>query len=1313
MSDRANINVNVNVTGRADVKALAPDIKQVGVEAAAAGKIVHVLADEVKRLQDSGLNWNEAQIKIAMGAKEYSNELRKEAAEILSVMGLKDKYINSLAKGVDLHEKSAAAIKAESNALAARVKAGFSYVEQEDRLEEASQRRKLGWAQQAQNQRDSRTRGYFAFREQEDKLDAAAEKSKLDGIEKVRVAQARFDANRQRDTEKAAKSYETWWSKAIKAREAEEQKANKAAESGKMDPSDGVRTQNRFARSFLLPFLGQGGVNLPIPARFGISAASAAIGQPGGGYGQVGLLSEATSVVGKLGTAGVVGAASLLAIGAVSKEILDMTQNVAAGALELQNFSNRLGLSTVEAEKLQIASKIVGVSFSALETGARKISVALEDSTGLGKISAQALKGVGINIKELNGEAREVGPVLLEFLQRLAGTASETERIGIANRVLGRESRELIPLIRNYDELQKTVAKLGSELSEGANKQLAKAGQEFNTMGAAWDQLKKKLAEKVEPIIIPIVRQITEILTPSGSGKAQTTFSREDFFSDGPIGKGKKSTPLNADFFLGLEKDKRLDASASTYKSNRLQNDEEAISDKIQEIKKSRREIDEKLSNRIDDSVRTQLNADNTKASAEQKILENRLKSLRKAESTTSVIERELAQLEERAVAIEARAAGIDEKSATKGFQLDKLKRETKGKYTPAQFAKAGSFLDREIAAQAGMDDRAVQREQQMEDRRTSFAAQRNDLAIRSQQIAEKIKLNEIGAADAIQLKYAEAIDSLELIRREEREGILENMKGQQQKIALIKLAGQIERGEDAAKRERQKDLAALEIEKRQTEIEFQKQSRSMLRQFSVSETGKEFGAAERKEQASAGFGQGAFGSIRAQQQRLELARVLYTIEMDMAKDEVTANQRKLAELQAFINLTSKEREAQRDHEIAIIEYRQKGINTVRENTGRAFDEISSKGLSGGLASIFTSQLSGAARMVAQNVGQEAYTSGKGLGLSNMFGGQARQVTSGADGNPKLTTLGRLLAGTPFGVDVEKIALEHNTTSTQKNTTAVDRLTRAVSSGALTTPGYVGISSDMLAESVGGVSSVTDLAGRVSGIAGMVRNGSSYQAAPSSPFGRGVADFTSGVGSLISGNPYQTLMGGKMTVYDETGLPTTYNTSSSGAAKAGAAVGIAGAAWAGYQGISAGIKQGGARGYASAAESALATAAALDPEPISKAVLAASALAISMFKGLLGDPRKTREEEIDRFLRDNKVEVPQSEEVSQDINGRSISYDKSGKTRFGNTTIMVNVSAIDTQSFLDRSADIAGALTKELSVGNQPLTNQVQKAIFG
>jgi hypothetical protein len=112
-----------------------------------------------------------------------------------------------------------------------------------------------------------------------------------------------------------------------------------------------------------------------------------------------------------------------------------------------------------------------------------------------------------------------------------------------------------------------------------------------------------------------------------------------------------------------------------------------------------------------------------------------------------------------------------------------------------------------------------------------------------------------------------------------------------------------------------------------------------------------------------------------------------------------------------------------------------------------------------------------------------------------------------------------------------------------------------------------------------------------------------------------------GVGSgaargIVEGNPLGAAIKGS-NVYIGNGRAANYTTSQ----RVGAGIEAAGAVYGGVQGVIGGIREGGARGITSAIGSAAGAAAALDPEPISKAILAGVALSASVVKGLFGDPK--------------------------------------------------------------------------------------------
>jgi hypothetical protein len=123
------------------------------------------------------------------------------------------------------------------------------------------------------------------------------------------------------------------------------------------------------------------------------------------------------------------------------------------------------------------------------------------------------------------------------------------------------------------------------------------------------------------------------------------------------------------------------------------------------------------------------------------------------------------------------------------------------------------------------------------------------------------------------------------------------------------------------------------------------------------------------------------------------------------------------------------------------------------------------------------------------------------------------------------------------------------------------------------------------------------------------------------------------------------------------------------------AIGTAGAIYGGVQGVLGGIRQGGAYGAMTSIGSAAATAAALDPEPISKSILAAVATVTSIAKAIMGDPRQNRANQITKELQQNAFLPLASEDRQQDLAGYYSGFDKYGR--------LVTTSGMDMPSVSD------------------------------
>lgn len=372
---------------------------------------------------------------------------------------------------------------------------------------------------------------------------------------------------------------------------------------------------------------------------------------------------------------------------------------------------------------------------------------------------------------------------------------------------------------------------------------------------------------------------------------------------------------------------------------------------------------------------------------------------------------------------------------------------------------------------------------------------------------------------------------------------------------------------------------------------------------------------------------------------------------------------------------------------------------------------------------------------------------GFGIGaLMHLFGGQSG--TAGTGGNSDVSS--------------NTTVTRDNTRVTQDLTKSVDTLVQAVTGGTGDPTFLSGGSGGPLGGGTGfALSSAANLVPGLFGVTvGDLQKGTAgVGAGAATGLGGLFSQFTGALGRVAQ--PGQGIGAVTDAIMGYSG--------DSGAQRAGVIAGAAAAAGAGISGVLSGIKQGGPRGIASAIGAAAGTAAVFDPEPVSKAVLAAVAVTADLLKSVFGDPKANRQAYINRALQQEQYLAPPTINRTVDTQGFNIAYDRLGHPQstpfqgykttdtqsiyyngqyyqipgqvlepFQNSQqliagasnpvpppvprpassggptshITVQVHALDSQSFIDHADDIAGATYHSLQKGGA-LASQIQATILG
>jgi hypothetical protein len=380
-------------------------------------------------------------------------------------------------------------------------------------------------------------------------------------------------------------------------------------------------------------------------------------------------------------------------------------------------------------------------------------------------------------------------------------------------------------------------------------------------------------------------------------------------------------------------------------------------------------------------------------------------------------------------------------------------------------------------------------------------------------------------------------------------------------------------------------------------------------------------------------------------------------------------DERRVAQAKALADQRRLDLDAELEAEVKIAEMQRRQVENARNMAGSFYDAMRG----GKLPDFFRQQGNELLKGIFVNATSGVFQ--QGLGMLGQVG--------------KASGLGGLLTGTLL--DPKNAPIAANTVALTGTTQALNTLTSVITgtpiSGTVaggTTAGFGGAVLSGIGGSGAGVAS--GLGGILSAILGI---GKAPGVFGSGARGGGVFSLSGGTGSgsygvigadgVFNQVPYGTPKGdyavlradGTMGTFHSPGLTGKYNSvegalfdpNASTGAKIGSAVATAGAVYGGVMGIMGGVKQGGARGTVTAIGDGAGAAAALDPEPISKAVLAGVALVSGMITGIMGDPRQNRQNQINNELTDWHYFQPQALSSMMDSSGNLVNYDARGNVR--------------------------------------------------
>jgi len=696
--------------------------------------------------------------------------------------------------------------------------------------------------------------------------------------------------------------------------------------------------------------------------------------------------------------AGVTAAAGVL--GVLGKVAYESVEHLGRLGDQINDISIRTGLTTKEVGQFSFAMKRAGGDISTIETAMRTLSRGLADTGDEGKAAREGLAALGIKARDADGNLRPMSQILIEISRGLGGIEDTARRNTVALSILGRSALDLLPDLLELEEGVRRARELGLGPSEEDVKRWESYHKQIAELESEWDRQVRKFKDK--PLVATIIfsvkglpawllKQLNDVEEQhqarmseserldkeSAHGMMPPVPGRED----DPYSKRKSENYLDIAGILGQRNRPPGAEAAQQYMS--------AVADNIASVGRGK--------NRI---AGARSSWEGTSEGLQFKLQEAR---------------KEAAKLRDEFIALE----GVTEEVA----------KQKEVAWRKSEAAAAGYQARLDAIKQSEQDQREISR--LLGELHVAANMSEVEYLKETYRWYEKlsgVKMNaaqeQRAYADLSRIMAQETAKGTERLTKEWKNLTAEAAKWSATSSPSAKAWEDLFNNLET--RAKAITSAVVEMGKTSSSGSFDKQRDAATRNANAAIRYGELTAAPGNE------GTAIEASYRI---RLGMAQQLFDIEKARIADQlrfIPEEIRKYKEAEMLVkaraDMERETDEARIDRQMRYAELQRKHLDDYRAALGNVFDAMTAGGE--GLRTLLTGQLRTIERTMFQNLGMEFYKT---------ISGHLQLPGQGTADKPSL--LGRLLMGTPFGIDPLKAAMDVNTTVTVDNSTAIRAFT--------------------------------------------------------------------------------------------------------------------------------------------------------------------------------------------------------------------------------------------------------------------------------
>ena len=236
-------------------------------------------------------------------------------------------------------------------------------------------------------------------------------------------------------------------------------------------------------------------------------------------------ISKFTGGLGKIPASTAAAAAGIAAVVAIviklEKKLMDVTNETAAAAKELEALSLQTGVSTTDLQAFQYAEDFIGVSSDQLADSLKDLTTKMSDAANGNEETAAKFDQLGVSIYDAQGNLRSSYDVFLDVIDGLGEMSNQAERDALAMSLINESAQQLNPLIEQGSGSLKKYAdeaeNVGYILSNDQLKALTAVDEAQNRLLKSQEAVTKQISAEYAPYMSDALNETRELIEKVGT----------------------------------------------------------------------------------------------------------------------------------------------------------------------------------------------------------------------------------------------------------------------------------------------------------------------------------------------------------------------------------------------------------------------------------------------------------------------------------------------------------------------------------------------------------------------------------------------------------------------------------------------------------------------------------------------------------------------------------------------------------------------------------------------------------------------------